>query len=66
MATLPNGGWETVKGGHWMSGLFAGVCWQLYELRNRTEPGWAAAARALQAGVAGKQREFDAQHDFGE
>jgi hypothetical protein len=56
-ASLPNGTWETVRAGHWMSGFFSGVLWQLYELSGRTKPQWAEHARAWQAGLADKQRE---------
>jgi hypothetical protein len=49
-----------------MSGFFPGVLWQLYELGGRSEPAWAERARTWQAGLAGRQRDFGAQHDFGE
>jgi hypothetical protein len=67
MATLPggDGGWETVRPGHWMSGLFPGVMWQLYELGGRTKPVWVARAAKWQAALADRQRDFGAQHDFG-
>jgi hypothetical protein len=65
MATLPSGQWETVRPGHWMSGLFVGVMWQLYELTNRTKPEWKDRALLWQAALADRQRDFGAQHDFG-
>ncbi|GBF93075.1 glucuronyl hydrolase [Raphidocelis subcapitata] len=65
MATLPDGGWETVAAGHWMSGFYPGILWQLHELGGRSDPAWPERARAWQAGLAGRQRDFGAQHDFG-
>lgn len=65
IATLPDGSWETVAAGHWMSGFFSGVCWQLYELAGKKKI-WADHAKRWQEGLANKQRDFAAQHDFGE
>ncbi|WIA29685.1 hypothetical protein OEZ86_012168 [Tetradesmus obliquus] len=64
IATQSDGTWETVAAGHWMSGLFPGVMWQLYEL-TRGKQIWAEKAQQWQAGLANKQREFASQHDFG-
>ncbi|KAF6260329.1 Six-hairpin glycosidase-like protein [Scenedesmus sp. NREL 46B-D3] len=64
VATQSDGTWETVAAGHWMSGLFPGVMWQLYELTGGKQV-WAEKAQQWQAGLANKQRQFASQHDFG-
>ncbi|KAF8073183.1 hypothetical protein HT031_000844 [Scenedesmus sp. PABB004] len=57
--------WETVSPGHWMSGFFPGVLWQLFELSGRAERAWSDAAQRWQAALADRQRDFGSQHDFG-
>jgi hypothetical protein len=54
VATKSDGSWETVAAGHWMSGLFPGVMWQLYELTGGKKI-WAEKAQQWQAGLANKQ-----------
>eukprot|EP00878_Enallax_costatus_P025843 GHUV01027680.1.p1 GENE.GHUV01027680.1~~GHUV01027680.1.p1 ORF type:complete len:183 (+),score=14.05 GHUV01027680.1:1778-2326(+) len=64
VATDPHtGSWVTVQPGHWTSGFFPGVLWQLHSLTGKTQ--WAEAAQKWQAPLAGKQRYWAAQHDFG-
>lgn len=47
-----------------MAGFFPGVLWQLHSLTGKQF--WADKAQLWQAGLAGKQREFTTQHDWGE
>lgn len=50
--------------GHWMAGFWPGVLWQLHALTGN--PIWAEKAQLWQKNLAGKQREFVTQHDWGE
>jgi hypothetical protein len=54
IATQADGTWEAVAAGHWMSGLFPGVMWQLYELTGGKQI-WADKAKQWQDGLANKQ-----------
>lgn len=54
IATSNNGSWETAIAGHWMSGMFPGVLWQLHDLTGGKKP-WAEKAKLWQAGLANKQ-----------
>ncbi|KAF8068165.1 unsaturated glucuronyl hydrolase [Scenedesmus sp. PABB004] len=57
------GAWVTVTPGHWTSGFWPGVLWQLHALTGKEM--WSAAAQRWQAALADKQRLWMAQHDFG-
>lgn len=62
-ATTPGGAWELRAAGHWMSGFFSGVMWQLHALTGKQA--WADKAALWQAPLAERQRDWAAQHDFG-
>lgn len=63
-ATLPESGqWMFNRAGHWTSGFFAGVLWQLHALTGKQE--WADAAQKWQEGLRNKQRTWQSQHDYG-
>lgn len=47
-----------------MAGFWPGVLWQLHALTGK--PIWAEKAQLWQSNLAGKQREFVTQHDWGE
>lgn len=53
-----------LRAGHWMAGFWPGVLWQLHALTGK--PVWAEKAQLWQSNLAGKQREFTTQHDWGE
>ena len=65
-ATEPGGRWELVGPSHWMAGLWSGVLWMVYDLGGRSKQIYKDLARASQAGLAGRQRDFGTQHDLGE
>lgn len=50
--------------GHWMAGFWPGVLWQLHALTGK--PIWAEKAQLWQKNLAGKQRAYTTQHDWGE
>ena len=47
-----------------MAGFWPGVLWQLHALTGKSF--WAEKAQLWQKGLAGRQREFTTQHDWGE
>ena len=47
-----------------MAGFWPGVLWQLHALTGKAF--WAEKAQLWQKNLAGKQREFATQHDWGE
>lgn len=57
---IDNGEWVTVPAGHWTSGFWPGVLWQLHSLTGK--PIWAQAARTSQQGLSNKQRMWMSQH----